>query len=266
MKIKLTSILIAVSLIPLNSWAVNPWQYMNEEREQWYFEATIGVEYEPTYAGSDKYVTEPELELSATYLSNAGHRYFISLGEIGAHFQSQDDLVFSTVLEYEEERDDEDDDTLTGFDEIEDTIELQTTLTKQWGDYFGAIALQYDIEDNGKGLVWFLAAGKRIEWSERFDSFIWMDISGADSEHMRTEFGVKPSESQATGLAEYRPGSGLKSATLNIANNYELTENWSIGTQISLEYYFSEASDSPLITDEGDELTAEIGLTLEYSF
>ena len=260
------SSVITLSIFPLITWAVNPWEYAYEVRNKWYFSIGAGIEYEPTYAGSDKYTSEPEIDLSATYLSNAGHRYFISVGEIGAHFQSNPDLVFSTILEFEESRDDSDDSTLSGLNEIEDTIELQTALTKRWNDYFASIALQYDIRDEGKGLVWFIAAGKHYSWSDKADSLIWLDISGADSEHMRTEFGITQAESNTTGLAPYRPGSGIKSTTLNIANNYAINDSWSIGANLAIEYYFSKASDSPLIKTEGDDLTAEAELTINYEF
>jgi len=261
------SISFAIMLaMPVTIWAVNPWEYAGEERQNWFFEIGVGAEYEPAYAGSDEYATEAELEISATYLSLSGHRYFIALGEIGAHFQIDPDLVFTSLLEYEEGRDDENDDTLTGFDEVEDTLELQLGLTKRWDDYFGSIAVQYDILDEGKGLVWFTAFGKQFKWSDTFSSLVWLDISGADSEHMRTEFGIKASESAATGLVQYRPGSGLKSASLNTSSRYEFSENWSLGFEFALEYYLTQASDSPLISAEGDDITYEAGITINYEF
>ena len=257
---------ISASLLPVVSSAASPWEYAEEETRQWYYQAGIGVEYEPTYAGSDKYSTEPGLALSATYVSSARHRYFLSLGEMGAHFQLNPNTVFSSVLEYEPGRENSDDSTLTGLNEIEDTVELQLALNRRWGDYLAAVAMQYDVLDRGKGLVWFAGVGRQFNWSDNWNTTLKLDVSGGDATHMQTEFGINASEAARNGLSAYSPGSGLKSTSLTLDNSYHFNKHWSLNGELSVESYFSKAANSPLIAEEGRDLTAELALSLQYDF
>ncbi|MCG8436310.1 MAG: MipA/OmpV family protein [Gammaproteobacteria bacterium] len=246
---------------------LGPWYLADKPASSWYFDVFAGVEFEPTYAGSDKTVVEPDADFRAIYKTEAGHRYSLSLGEFGGVFQLSDDLIFSAFLEFEEGREDEEDDTLTGLDEVDSTVEGQFSIFKRWGNTFIAGVFQPDLLNRGKGLVYFAALGH--DWalaSNKLRVSTAFDVSFADGEHMRTEFGITPEESARTGLAPYRPGGGLKSTTASVGLEYSLKKRWSFITELELEYYFDKAADSPLIRDEGSELTYEFFAAARYSF
>lgn len=252
---------------PLTMNPASPW-YGLELESGWHFDVGAGIEYEPTYAGSDKYTVEADANARALYRADNGHRYFLSLGELGAVFSLSPDFQFLAFLEYEEERDDEDDSTLTGLDPVDSTIEGQFMLARRFGNATVFGVLQPDLTGNAeKGLVWFVGAG--YDWlstNQRWRTSTTLDISGADSEYMQTEFGVTVAESSRTGYVSYQPGSGLKSITWNIAGEYYFSDHFSLLGTIDTEYYLSEASDSPLIADEGQDLTVEARLQLRYQF
>ena len=83
---------------------------------------------------------------------------------------------------------------------------------------------------------------------------------------MRTEFGITSQESLVSGYTPYQPDAGLKSATLGLSGEYYFNDRLSVLGSLETEYYFSEASDSPLIDLEGDELTYEAMLLLRWRF
>lgn len=252
---------------PLTLNPASPWYGLDFE-PGWHFDAGIGLEYEPTYAGSDKYVSEGDIAARALYRSKGGHRYFISLGELGAVFSLSPDTQLLAFLEYEEERNDEDDSTLTGLDTIDSTIEGQFMLIKRFDNVSVFGVLQPDLTgDANKGLVWFIGAG--YDWlspNKRWRTSTTFDISGANSEYMRTEFGITDTEASRTGYARYQPSGGLKSLTWNIAGEYYFSKHFSLLGSIDTEYYLSEASDSPLIADEGDDVTFEASIQLRYRY
>jgi len=252
---------------PLTLNPASPWYGLNFE-SGWHFDVGAGLEYEATYAGSDKYTTEADIAARALYNSKNGHRYFVGLGEIGAVLTLSPDMQFVAFLEYEEERTDEDDSTLTGLDTIDSTIEGQFMLAKRFGNASVFGVLQPDLTgDANKGLVWFVGAG--YDWlsaNKRWRTSTTVDLSGADSEYMRTEFGITPEESSRTGYTSYQPSSGLKSLTWNITGEYYFSDNLSLLGSIDTEHFFSEASDSPLIAIEGNDLSVEASIQLRYQF
>jgi outer membrane scaffolding protein for murein synthesis (MipA/OmpV family) len=252
---------------PLTLNPVSPWYGLDFE-SGWHFDFEVGLEYEPTYAGSDKYISEGDIGARALYSTKSGHRYFVSLGEIGAVFSLSPNTQLLAFLEYEEERNDDDDSTLTGMDTIDSTIEGQFMLATRFGNTTLFGVLQPDLTgDANKGVVWFVGAG--YDWlsaSRRWRTSTTLDLSGADSEYMLTEFGITSEESARTGYQSYQPSSGLKSLSWNITGEYYFSDNLSLLGSMDTEYYLSEASNSPLIADEGRDLTFEASLQLRYRY
>ncbi len=252
---------------PLSLNPDSPW-YASGFETGWHFELGGGPEYEPTYAGSDKYISGLAISARALYRTSGGHRYYVSLGELGATFQLSQNMQLLAFLEYEEGREDEEDSTLTGLDTIDATVEGQFMLARRMGSMTFYGVLQPDLTgDANKGLVWFIGAGyDRLSADERWRTSTTFDLSGADSEYMHTEFGITAEESQRTGYAIYQPGSGLKSLTWNVSREYYFSDRFSLLGSMDMEYYLSDAADSPLIADEGSELTFEASLQLRYRF
>ena len=252
---------------PLQSNPASPW-YLLDDAEGWHFDVGLGLEYEPGYAGSDEYSTEADIEARVIYRSKSGHRYFVSLGEVGGIFALSPATQFLVFLEYEEGREADDDDALEGLDEVDDTVEGQFMLARRFENVSIYAIAQPDLTgDADKGFVWFIGSS--------YDTFLhnnrWrigtrFDISGADSEHMQTEFGITAAEAARTGYREYDPDGGLKSMTLGLNAEYAVTETLSLIGDIETEYYFDEGAASPLIEDLGSRTTVEASLLLLWRF
>ncbi|MEM7246483.1 MAG: MipA/OmpV family protein [Acidobacteriota bacterium] len=255
------SVQAQVEADPFGAW------YLDDAAPGWHFDLFLGAEREPTYAGSDAYETEPEVDLRAFYRTRSGQRWFASLGEVGTFQPVGDDWVIGALLELEEGRDDSDDDTLTGLDEVDSTVELQVSVARRFGKGHLGVVLQPDVLGRGKGFVTFLGGGlTHLSSSERFRTSLSLDLSWADAEHLRTEGGVTPEESARTGLPVHEPSGGLKSATADVGLEWYFAERWSLLAGLEVERYFGDAADSPLIALEGDALTTEAGVAFRFRF
>ncbi len=242
-----------------------PWYLANANRG-WYFDLQVGVESEPTYAGSDDNESELDGNLRALYRSDAGHRYFLSLGEFGALMRLSDRTVLGMVFEYEEARTAEEDPIFEFFEDVDATVEGQLSLFHRWGGTYGSVVLQPDILDRGKGFVWFIGVGKDWLVGNSWLLSTTFDISGADSEHMQTEFGVSEQAAQRAGLRPFTISGGIKSASAAMALHYLLSPRLSLVSQLEVESYLGDTKDSPLIKDEGSAQTYEVGVAVHFQF
>lgn len=259
--------LAAAQSDPLQLNPASPW-YALDADSGWHIDAGLGVEYEPSYPGSDKYAIEPDAFARALYRTDQGHRYFISLGELGAMFSLSDGTQFQIFLEYEEKRETDDDSTLVGLNEVDATIEGQFMLARRFGNFSTYAIAQPDLTgDANKGMVWFVGAGyDRLLADGQWRLGTTVDISGADSEHMNTEFGITPEEAARTGYREYQTGSGFKSITLGLSSEYWINANLSVLGTIETEFYSDDAAASPLIADFGRRVGVEASVILRWTF
>lgn len=232
----------------------------------WSYEFGVGVELEPVYTGSDVYTSEADVNLEASYQANNGHRYFISLGEIGADWAIRPSLRLRTNLEYEFGRDNADDTALAGFPDVDDTVEAQTILFWQVGQVVVGGGLQVDVLDRGKGLVGFLGAKYQRLLTPKLSLRTEIDLSFADAEHMLTEVGISDATAVVTGYRAYKPSAGFKGVSTALGLDYTLASDWSVLVAGSLEFYGSNMSDSPLIAVSGTDTTYEISLGLSKLF
>lgn len=256
----------ALAADPMQLNPAGPWYALNEETG-WHFDLGIGMEYEPGYPGSDEYSAEPDIFGRALYRTESGHRYFLSLGEVGAIFSLNPKTQFLAFLEYEEERED-DDSALDGLDPVDATIEGQFMLARRFGNASVFGILQPDLTgDANKGLVWFVGASlDGLSVNEKWRWSTSLDLSGADSEYMQTEFGINAGEAARTDYSVYTPGSGLKSLSWGLNGEYYFSDRLSILATLETEYYLSKAADSPLIDVAGRQVGIEGAVQLRWRF
>lgn len=240
--------------------------YLSDAQSGWHFDTYFGIGSEPTYAGSKRRESEIEANARAFYVTETGDRYYISLGEVGGYWQLNKGLQFIAYLEYEEGRDASDDSIFTGFDEIRTTLEGQFFLVQRWGNTSVSVALQPDLLDRGKGVVWFAAVGHDWFVTDNFRFSAIADISGANATYMNTEFGISQTEADISGLTFYEPSSGLKSFSTAFEAEYRIDKNWSVISTVEWEYYLDVAADSPLVKDEGDKSNLTANLLIRYAF
>jgi len=237
-----------------------------EDDAGWSFELRGGFEQESAYTGSDTYLSEASLEAEAKYTTQSGTAYFFSLNELGVRFSPLENTLVLATLEFEPGRDNADDPILTGFEVVEDTIEIQLGVGRRYGPVTLGGAIQVDALGRGKGLVGFVGAQYDFNLTPRLSGQASLDLSFANAEHMNTEVGISAASSAVSGLGTYNAPGGYKGATLGLGLNYALTERLSLYSDLGVEIYGSNMSASPLIRDAGKDTTyeANIGLALRF--
>lgn len=254
------------SLRPQEINPFRPW-YRASGQDTWYFDFILGIEWEPDYAGSDDRELGPEANARVMFKDPWNNRHILSLGNWLSVFDLNEDWAVSINLEYEEARDPEDNAALAGLDPVKATLELAPGLHYRHDVFSFSAVAQPDILDRGKGFVWFVGAGYDETWlDDALRVAASVDLSGGDARHMRTEFGITSIEAMRTSYAPYRPGSALKSLSWDLAAEYFLTDEWTLFAGAEVEYYFSEAADSPLIAQQGSDWTFGFVLGTRYSF
>ena len=142
--------------------------------------------------------------------------YFGSLGEVGVLYPLAPDTFVRGVLEYEEGRDNADDPILASFPVIDDTVELQIGVGRQFGDLTLGGAVQVDILGRGKGLVGFVGGRDGVDLGPRLEMEAGIDVSFANATHMNTEVGISAATATASGQAAYYTPGGYKGTTASL--------------------------------------------------
>lgn len=88
-----------------------------------------------------------------------------------------------------------------------------------------------------------------------------------NSRFMRSYFGVTDAESDASGLAAYRPSGGVHSVGFEISMYQPLNEDWGITGALRYDRLRGDAGDSPIVRQGSrDQIGASIGVTRHFNF
>lgn len=228
---------------------------------------TVGASgfYAPEYAGDD------HLALNIVPL--------ISLGKAGpeARFTSRNDNISFSLFDNGPlrlgptgkilfQRDEDDSSDLEGLDEV------------RWGAEIGAFAEYYPTD-------WLRIRGELRHGIRAHDGFVgdvdvdaFYDVTGAvrisggprvsfaSSDYFDTYYGVSGSESAASGLPEYEPGSGFESAGVGGAITWKATDKVTASLFGEYARLVGPAADSPLVKERGSENQFTFGVSSTYRF
>jgi outer membrane protein len=113
----------------------------------------------------------------------------------------------------------------------------------------GSAGADYVARDGDKYLF---SVGPRVTWS--------------NAQYHRAYFGVTPAEAARTGLAAYRPGSGVQALGAATSFLTQLSARWGIYSYAKYDRLVGDAARSPIVRRHGsrDQLSGGLGLT--YTF
>lgn len=232
----------------------------------WGIALGLGVEYETAYAGSDEY--EFELDPAGAIQWRKENHLFSWEGlELSWTTRQKDQWYIQGELNLDDgrEEDDSDDGRLDGLDERDDeftgTGEVRYAFDGEWRNYIGT---RISVGDSDFGTLGFIFAGHRF--GSRQDgggTEAILYATFADSDNLNRDFGVSPSESTTSGLAETDLDSGYRSSGLRVVDRRFVSEHIQIVSGLELEYYSSDVRDSPIARED---FAAEVELAILYHF
>lgn len=215
------------------------------------FDAGLGVSYGPEYPGAEDNEASPWLILRDVRFGD----------DQGAEKQG-----FSLVpsFNYIGDRESDDNDHLTGLDDIDAAGELGLKLNYVSGPFTSYGTLRHGFGGH-HGFVGELGTKYRIDATERLTLWTGAELALGDEDFTDTYFGVSESESAGSGYRAYNPDGGLYAANISVEARYMLTPKTSLNGKISYGRLMGDAADSPVVEDK-NQPSISIGLARRLNF
>lgn len=133
------------------------------------------------------------------------------------------------------------------------------------GEIAADVTLTKDVGGGHEGLIGTAQISYAAVRTQKFFLNLDTQTSWVDKKYARAFFGVTPTEAARSGLAAYRPGSGMRDVGAGMTLGYQFNERWGVIARAGANYYVGDIKDSPVV-DEGKKLQAVGGLALSYRF
>ena len=230
----------------------------------------LGVAFAPDYEGSDDYTAVPLWNLRASNLYHPDTFVQVLGPTLRSNLLPSDHWRLGVSGRYQPDYDNVDNSRVQDLKGTDAAGLLGLTVgydffAERAQDLALELDAQYDaLEGNGGVLT------PRLRWQAPLSrqTVVGASISTTwgSEDYMGNRFSINADESSRSGLDEYDADSGVKNAMVTGTVNYRFTEAWSLTGIVAYSRLFSEASDSPIVDDEGDENQFLGGLLVNYSF
>lgn len=228
----------------------------------WRLAIGAGAVLRPAYLGSDTYVGTGLPQIDLRYRDIAFLSTFGGLPGVGVNALRGEGLLAGPVLRLRFPRDEGANAALRGLGDVGWVPEAGVFLDYRatWfraaaevraglGDHTGAVG---DFRLEGILRPWpglTLSAGPRLSLGSR--------------DFVQTYFGVTPGQARRSGLAPYRPASGLTSVGAGLFANQAVTEQLSVQFVADYARLSDPLRDSPIVRDANQWV---VGLSATYAF
>lgn len=265
---RMKNIMLAAAALPflVAGWSVPAAAQDEDETEQKEPRRTrvgLGAQFVPSYPGADDHSLRPLVAVSRTRGSTP-FDFEAPDESFGLSLIDEGGFEFGPALNFEGSRKAQD--VGAALDKVPSTFEagafvqyafspkfrFRTELRKGlgghdgWTGQAGADFVARDGDD------WLFSVGPRITWS--------------DGRYHRAYFGVTAPESVRTGLAVYRPGSGIQAVGATAGFLKQLSRRFGIYSYAKYDRLTGDAADSPVVRAFGSRDQFSGGLALTYTF
>jgi len=223
----------------------------------------IGAQLVPSYPGSDDYSLRPLVDVSRS----RGSRPFgfeAPDESFGPSLIKEGGLEIGPALNLRGSR--KASDVGADLDKVPFTFEagafvqyafgpkfrIRTELRKGLGGHDGSTGQAGADFVARDGDDWLFSIGPRVTWS--------------DARYHRAWFGVTAAESARTGLAAYRPGSGIQAVGATAGFLKQLTRRFGLYSYAKYDRLVGDAADSPVVRVHGSRTQLSGGLALTYTW
>jgi outer membrane scaffolding protein for murein synthesis (MipA/OmpV family) len=230
----------------------------------------LGGAYAPDYEGSDDYAAVPLWNLRAGNLYHPDTFVQLLGPTLRSNLLPSEHWRLGVSGRYQPDYDNVDNSSVQDLKDPEAAGLLGLTvgydfMAERAQDLAVELDAQYDVLEGNGGIL-----TPRLRWQARMSQQIAMgaaiSATWGSEDYMGNRFSINSGGSARSGLDEYDADSGVKNAMVTGTASYRLTEAWSLTGIVGYSRLFSEASDSPIVDDEGDENQFLGGLLVNYSF
>jgi outer membrane scaffolding protein for murein synthesis (MipA/OmpV family) len=230
----------------------------------------LGIAYAPDYEGSDDYAAVPLWNLRVGNLYHPDTFVQVLGPTLRSNLLPSDHWRLGLSGRYQPDYDNVDNSRVQDLKDPEAAALLGLTvgydfLAERAQDLALELDAQYDVLEGNGGIL-----TPRLRWQAQMSQQIAIaaaiSTTWGSEDYMGNRFSINSGGSARSGLDEYDADSGVKNAMLTGTASYRVTEAWSLTGIVGYSRLFSEASDSPIVDDEGDENQFLGGLLVNYSF
>jgi outer membrane scaffolding protein for murein synthesis (MipA/OmpV family) len=163
------------------------------------------------------------------------------------------DWQVSLGLRYDNGRRESESEALDGLGDIARTVRARLQLQFRPDDNWRlSTSLSADVLNRGGG--WRAELGASRRWRLTRDTQLRLsgDLTWGGSRYLQSWYGVDARQAAASGYPVYRPGAGLRDASIGVSLRSELGPHWAgfVGTGVSR--LLGPTADSPLVSGRGD--------------
>jgi outer membrane protein len=220
----------------------------------------LGVAFVPDYEGSDDYTAAPLLQARFNWSNNM---YFSLLGNTArANLIPSKQWHFGPLLRYRAERNDVENDRVDAMEEVDAAVEVGVFSTNCRTGLFDL--LNPDVADAHDGYVdldWL-----RHKLQDRTTLTLFAKTTYASEDYMDTYFGIDGADAARSGLRTFNADSEWKDVGVGVLVNHTFDSKWGLMGAVKYTKLLGDASDSPIVDDEGDDNQWLLGVLVNYRF
>ncbi|MGH6615383.1 MipA/OmpV family protein [Sphingomonas sp.] len=252
--------IVATAMLSLIFWGASA-QAQEQEQESGkdkdHIVIGIGAGYAPAYQGSDKYRVLP-----VPVIDVAWGPFFANLQNgVGINAIDTDHITIGasvTVMQGYRSKDAPD-----GIGKLSFGAGGRGFVNLKAAGFVATIGATKGFAGSTKGLIADASLSYPITVSPRLTLVPTIGTTWADKKHNDRFYGVNSKQSFASGLPQFRPGSGFNDASFMLSAQYRLTDRISLGAAGGATTLLGKVQDSPIVFHK----TQPLGfLSIAYRF
>lgn len=127
-----------------------------------------------------------------------------------------------------------------------------------------ALEFLHDVSSGHEGWVLTPSATYAAPLSDSWNLAAGLEASYASGNYMSHYFSINSRDSANTGLKNYDADADFKDVAVNFGLNWAFTDNWGLDILAQYKRMLGDASDSPVIDDEGEDNQFFGGVVVSY--
>lgn len=245
---------MAVSMISLIFWGASA---QAQQRDRDHIVIGAGVGYTPAYQGADDYRVMPIPAIDISW-----GPFFANLRNgIGINAIDTDHVTVGASVAimpgYRRE------DAPDGIGRLSFGAGGRGFVSLKAAGFVATIGATKGFAGNTKGVIADASLSYPVSVSSRFTLVPAIGATWADGKHNDRYFGVDAKQSLASGLPQFRAGSGFKDASAMLSAQYRLTDRISLGVTGGVTTLLGKVQDSPIVFHKTQPLGI---LSVSYRF
>ncbi len=232
---------LAQASIPVSAEAAVPVQTEGQEGDGDHISIGIGAAYMPAYQGSDKYRFLPLPAIDIQF-----DRFFVNFQDgIGANlFDSESVTVgvgLTPAIGYREK------DVPAGIGKLSLGLGARGFVKFRQFGFEATLGGTKILAGNTKGVLVDASLSYPVMISEKLTINPSIGTTYGDRKHNNRYFGVTSQQSLASGLPQFRAGSGFIDAKADLGLQYRLTDRIGVGVVGGVTTLLGDVKDSPIV-------------------